>query len=56
MIVAACQLAADIEAGKRQMGLPPSPRDAIPPATLEFFKQRIEDGRRRDELVRELQP
>lgn len=46
MIVAACQLAADIEAGKRRMGLPPSRREPIPPATLEFFRQRIADGRR----------
>jgi hypothetical protein len=46
MIVAACQLAADIEAGKRKMGLPPSKRDTMPAATLEFFRQRIANGRR----------
>ncbi|HEY2894268.1 MAG TPA: hypothetical protein VGJ16_08650, partial [Pirellulales bacterium] len=44
MIVAACQLAADIEAGKRKMGLPPSRRDPIPTETLEFFRQRIANG------------
>lgn len=46
LIVAACQLAADIESGKRKMGLPPSRRDPIPPAVLELFRQRIANGRR----------
>jgi hypothetical protein len=46
MIVAACQLAADIEAGKRKMGMPPSKREPLPAATLEFFRQRIAHGRR----------
>lgn len=46
VIVAVCQLAADIEAGKRKMGLPATKRDPIPPATLELFRQHIADGRR----------
>ncbi|HUE73523.1 MAG TPA: hypothetical protein VMP01_21785 [Pirellulaceae bacterium] len=46
VIIAVCQLAADIEAGKRKMGLPPTKREPIPRATLEFFRQRIANGRR----------